>query len=151
MIVDTVSNAESCFSRHPLFRDAFAFIGRCVSEPPAPGRYELQGDRLYANVIEYEPSAGADPKFEAHREYIDVQVMISGTEVQGYAPVDSLEACTEYDADDDFQLYSFDPSLSRITLREGMFAVYFPEDGHIPKLACPAEGSCRRIVVKVKV
>lgn len=151
MIADRVCNAVNYLGCHPCFHDAFEFIFKCIEEDFAPGSYALQGDRLFANVLEFEPGNSSDPKFEAHRNYIDIQVMMRGTEEQGYAPIEALEACTEYNAEKDIQLFSFNPELSRIILHEGMFAIYFPEDGHIPKLSFPTDRPCKRIVVKVRV
>lgn len=150
MISDSVENAEFYFSCNPLFKDAFDFIRRCIREDLAAGRYELQGDSLFANVITLEPRDSTEPKFEAHRNYIDIQVIASGAEEQGCAPIESLDACTEYSAENDIRMYSFTQDLSRIILHEGMFAVYFPEDGYIPGLRFPTDKACKRIVVKVR-
>ena len=151
MIADSVCNAANCFGCHPLFRDAFDFISKCIEGDYAPGSYPLQDDRLFANVVEFEPGSSTEAKFEAHRNYIDIQVMMRGTEEQGYAPIEALEACTEYSAEKDIRMFSFNPELSRIILHEGMFAIYFPEDGHIPRLSCLTDKPCKRIVVKVRV
>lgn len=44
------------------------------------GRNDIDGDALYVNVAEYDSKAFEDCKFEAHKRYIDVQVVASGIE-----------------------------------------------------------------------
>ena len=54
------------------------------------------------------------------------------------------------DSEKDISFYEFSGSGSRLHLTEGSFAVYFPQDGHLPGMADGSCGKCRRIVVKLK-
>jgi YhcH/YjgK/YiaL family protein len=78
MIKDHLNQKERYERLHPLFPKAFAFIEKAVKENYAAGKYELEGKELYAMVQEYDSKT--DSKTEAHRKYIDIQFVVSGTE-----------------------------------------------------------------------
>ena len=44
------------------------------------GSYEIDGDRLFVNVAEYETTAPENRFWEAHKDYLDVHVMLRGEE-----------------------------------------------------------------------
>ena len=66
-------------------------------------------------------------------------------------PVDSLKPGAPYDADDDIVFLVPEGSRAEIVLREGMFAVFFPQDAHMPMLAAGSPAEVMKIVVKVAV
>ena len=91
-------------------------------------------------------------KFESHRHYFDLQYVVEGEELFGYAPVSTLEPCMEYDPNRDLIFYN-EPELSGATiLKAGDFAIVAPEDGHAPR-RMTANGPCpiKKIVVKIKI
>ena len=57
------------------------------------GRQEIDGDKVYANVQEYETKETFG--IEAHRRYIDIQMLVFGKEILGVIPVsDDLPVTT---------------------------------------------------------
>ena len=80
MIFDHVKNCEQYYSLHKNFEKAFDFIKRAVAENLPVGKYEIDGKDLYASVQEYQAKAPEDGKFEGHRNYIDIQYIVSGIE-----------------------------------------------------------------------
>ena len=104
--------------------------------PDTPnGRLELDGDNLYVNISEYTTCADAEGRPETHRKYVDVQIVISGSESILWYPADVLEPDGAYDPERDMQFH-INPGRpgSRVMLEQGMFAVFFPSDGHMPML-----------------
>lgn len=150
MIIDKLSNASFYYRCHPLFEEAFQFIEKCIKENYREGRYDISGEELYALVSEYLPAQKENPRYEAHEKYIDIQVIAEGSEAQWYAPVDSIVPCSEYDIKKDICFYLFNNNGNKLDLNEKMFAVYFPQDGHLPKMYNGNDNKCKRIVVKVK-
>jgi biofilm protein TabA len=97
------------------------------------GRHDLIGDGLYV-VSAPRAVTRSSAKLEAHRRYIDVQLVVDGTEQMGWAPLASLSAEAEpYDADRDIAFFR-DPPLSVHRVTSGCLAVFFPEDAHAPLL-----------------
>ncbi|MFA5689205.1 MAG: YhcH/YjgK/YiaL family protein [Kiritimatiellales bacterium] len=150
MIVDRIEN----FADYPYgdaWNKAFEFLKTLTPETETR-RYELLGDDLYVMVDSYETKARSAAKLETHAKYIDIQFMIDKEEVHEIHSALTLSAQTPYDPEKDvsfFYLPEFSSSL--ITLRTGEFAVYFPQDAHMP---CLMSGDTpqriKKAVVKIK-
>jgi biofilm protein TabA len=112
------------------------------------GRHEIDGDEMFLLLNDYLTKDCADCKIEAHRKYVDVQYVIKGKESVGYAPLDGRLSVTEYDGKNDFILFTGDVSF--IELNEGMFAIFYPEDLHMPGVG-KTKSPVRKAVVKVKL
>ena len=69
------------------------------------GSYEI-GPNEFVNVMEYDTKARKDACYEAHKKYVDIQMVISGSELIEVAPVTTLNATTDFNEEDDFALYS---------------------------------------------
>ena len=148
MIIDSLNNASKYFALHPLFEKAFAYVNSLDLQNLQPGKYEVEGKTLHASVSEKPGYKAEEAKFEAHNNYIDIQVCPSGREKLGWkARKDCKEVKTEYDADKDVIFYN-DPPESYFNLSQGQFAIFFPEDVHAPMIG---EGSIKKLVVKVKL
>lgn len=89
--------------------------------------------------------------FESHRKYIDVQLIVTGEELMEVEDIARLEVDEAYVPGRDLLKYR-DPAVSsRLVLRAGDAAVFFPEDGHMPSLAWREAVVVRKSVVKVPV
>jgi YhcH/YjgK/YiaL family protein len=149
MILDHLANASLYFNLHPHPRIARAL--QALGDPgflaKAPGRYELEGEKLFAMIQEYVTKPAEQGRWEAHRRYIDVQFVAAGVEVIGYAPLPELQVVDPYDAEKDVMFLQGTGSLLRVDA--GMFAVFYPHDAHMPMLAVSAPQMVRKIVLKV--
>src|SRR5882757_394750 len=86
MIIDTLANADKYKNTHPLFAKAFAYIKSQQLDTLEPGKYPVEGTDIHASVSSKDGLKAADAKFEAHNNYIDIQVCISATEQMGWKP-----------------------------------------------------------------
>lgn len=75
--------------------------------------------------------------------------MASGVESMGYAPIGSLTVTQPYADDKDCMLLAGTGDF--VTAAAGTFVVFFPEDAHMPCLACGAPQAVCKVVVKVAV
>lgn len=151
MILDHLKNWRRYAALSEL-KAAFEFLEqRAGGKDLADGRVEIDGERLFALVQSYEPKPAAQGKFESHRQYADVQFMASGVEMIGWAPADSLEVEQPYDADKDIAFYRQPEHYTPLALHAGTFAVFYPEDAHMPCCRLDAHGPVRKIVVKVRL
>jgi len=128
---------------------AFEFLEQQVGQELGEGRIEIQGNRLFALPQQYAPRPAPGRQFEAHRRYADVQYVAQGAEMMGYAPTDSLQPATPYDPAKDIAFYQPPAVYTPVVVPAGSFAVFYPQDAHLP--CCPVEGEAwvRKIVVKV--
>ncbi len=145
MVVDRLENLEQYAALNPLFAQAIEFLKSNDLNALEIGKIALNGKELYVNVAQTKPKAKEEAKLETHRDYIDIQIPLSGLEIMGYtAAADLPEA--EYNAEKDI---TFFPGLaeSYIDVKPGMFAIFFPQDGHAPGIT--PEG-VKKVIVKVK-
>ncbi len=148
MILSTLADSARTEPLHPLFKRFFDYVrGHDLLHAPL-GRIEVDGDRLFINNVDAAlVDAGSQP-LEAHRDYIDIHVVLEGEERIGWRPLgDVADVRQPYDAATDCALYADRPT-SWSTLRPGQFAVVFPEDPHAPLVG---EGRVRKLIGKIKV
>ena len=143
MIFDQLSNFHLYLPLHPQFAAVRAFLQRTDADALAPGRYEIDGQGAFALVSEYQTRARAEGFIECHRRYLDIQLLTQGAERIGICPR-SAGRELPYDSEKDF--LKLEGSVDYLTLRPGAFAIFFPDDGHMPNLRL---GSVPRAVKKV--
>lgn len=151
MLACALRFAESNDYLSERMKKAYAFLHENDLEALACGRHDIDGEDVYANVMEYDTVAASEKKLEAHKRYYDVQCVASGTERVEVAPLEGLAVATEYDEVDDYTLYETPEVATSVVLRAGDIAVLAPEDAHKP--GCQAAGCpvhVRKVVVKVR-
>lgn len=149
MIVGNLQNREWYLAVHPQMKRAFDFLEECMAHGAQPGRYELDGGEVYALVFRYAPGEKDNPRYETHDHCLDIQCMAAGSEFQWYCPRKDLTPLAGYDPEKDVSFYGFQGQGSRLHLKAGDFAVYFPQDGHLPGMPDGTADECMRVVVKI--
>ena len=133
---------------------ALAFLGRPDLDTLKAGRHEIPGTEAFVNVIDYTTRLEGD--FEYHRQYIDVQYIVSGGEKCIVSPLTDLTVNVEdYKESDDYGMMNGPAEGARIqeiVLNQGMVGIYFPFDAHKPNMAVgETPEKSRKIVVKIPV
>ena len=151
-----VAPLEELYAQSPAsarMKQALDYLAQARSAGLADGRYEIDGDRVYALVQSYETlPAGDDAKYEAHRNYIDVQFIVDGIEAMGWAPLEAMVENKPYTPEKDVVLGTCPPAAATLVkVTAGQAAIFYPADAHAPKLAAGAPCPVKKIVVKVAV
>lgn len=134
----------------PVFHRVAAYLKALDWERVEPGKYELDGERLFALVQELDTVVPAERKSEHHERYIDFQYLVRGEELIAAARSSSGNRITENKLEEhDYALLDHVENEMELVLRPGMFAVFFPDDLHRP--ACSRNGGAkiRKVVVKI--
>ena len=128
----------------PGIEEAFEAISSLTSLEPKT--YPLSnGNRFFVAV-----GTTRDPDLaEAHRKYMDIQYIVKGQEVMGWAPLDACTPSGEFNVDGDCGMYS--GNFQFLTITEGNCYVAFPEDAHMPAVYLDTPKDFVKIVVKLKV
>lgn len=112
----------------------------------------IDGDRIFAQVQSYNTLLAGETRFEAHRKYIDIQIMVSGREIMYWVPLARLAHIQEaYNYEDDIVFFEEPTRSVPLYMEEGDFAVFFPTDGHKPRCVVERPEQVVKIVVKVAV
>lgn len=152
MIFDKLENLARYAGSFPGADQVIAFLEKCAAAPPAPGKYEIDGKKLFVNVQQYSPKTFNPEKLEYHRKYIDIQLLFSGAEKLYYAPLDGLDAVTPYDPEKDCGMSRLPgpDAGTEIPLVPGNFVLLYPDEGHLPGVGDPA-AQVVKAVVKIAV
>lgn len=127
------------------------FISGLSVEIPA-GRIYLSDDGLtYANVDEYTTKSHENCKLEAHKKYIDIQIMLDGVEELDYTDVDGLEVSEAYDRARDVMFFARpERVLNKVVLSSGKFVLLYPHEAHQPQMAYKnSSAQVKKVVVKI--
>lgn len=149
MIIDKLSNSNLYSGLGERINKAFTYLKETDFSKMELGKYEIEGDNIFALVNEYSTKDQSEGKLEAHKRYIDVQFVAKGSELMGYAPLENQKVIDEYIEQNDITFFSGDKSFMQVN--EGMFAIFFPTDVHLPGIKVDEPAYVKKVVVKVKV
>lgn len=145
MIIDKLENLDKYVALNPLFAQAVDYLKNTDLNAVEPGtKVNLKENDLRVNFAQTKPKTKEQARLETHRDFIDIQIPLSGTEVMGYTPAADLPDA-EYNAEKDITFYE-GLAESYIDVKPGMFAIFFPQDGHAPGVT---ETGVRKVIVKV--
>ncbi len=149
MIFDNLENAQLYYPISDKIKEAFNFIKSTDWKNLAPGKY-VHNDDIYGNLQEYYTKAPSEAEFEVHRNYYDIQYVISGEEVMGFGYLDNFQVTKEYDEEKDVA-FGECPS-SNVLVKEGYFTFFAPKDAHKPCLNVSGESKkVKKVIVKIKI
>lgn len=157
MVFDSISNRSIYAGLGERIATGLDYLAGLSPADFSERREELAGASLFA-LFQGVTTEGAEGRFyEAHRNYIDIQFVLSGSEVIRVSKVSGLEETSPYDGDRDVAFYRTIPGAD-VRLDAGDFIILFPHDAHLPKLPAtppgsskPAPGPVHKVVVKVRV
>lgn len=149
MIADLLKNADLYKTLPARIREGIEYLQKTDLSSLEVGRYELDGDRLFVLIQEYTPKTLDVAKMEAHRNYADIQYIIEGREQMGYMPVDAATETVPYNPEKDVVFFEGNGDL--MTYEQGMFGIFFPQDGHMPGVGLEGCEKVKKAVVKIRL
>lgn len=114
------------------------------------GVHELS-PRVKALVSEYKTKEVNEYGFEAHKKFIDIQYLLKGTETICCLPIEQLKEIKPYSEENDAAFYTAKTNPIEMTLGNGFFAIFYPQDGHMPQLCVNEPTDVKKVVVKVRI
>ena len=102
-------------------------------------------------VQEYETRLVENCKLESHRKYIDIQLVVKGTERIDVSNLVGLKVEEEYNEEKDIILWKKPNRMQRILLNEGSYVVFYPENGHMPCIGDMNPMIIKKVVIKIKL
>jgi biofilm protein TabA len=150
MITDRLQNSALYHALHPRLAMALGWLSQGGLASLPLGKTVIDGEDVFALVQEYLPKDAG--RLEAHRVYWDVQLVLSGEEQMGWLNIAMAVESEAYDADSDVAFFTGPASFFRVPA--GSFAIFGPQDVHMPGMAVAGPSSAglvRKIVVKVRL
>lgn len=147
MIYTEIGNIGRYCGMGEYLDKAFGYLTTHSLKEMEAGHYEIDGKRLYLNVLEYETIAEEEAFFEAHGKYADIQMAVEGEELVG---VSELERVKVKAYDEEADLYEVEgPVENYIRLVPGKALVVLPGDAHKLKIAKGQPSKVKKAVMKV--
>lgn len=148
MIFDKLNNAHLYFPLGERLTKALQYLKETDFTNLEAGKYEIDGENIFAVVSEYNTKPLSAGKWEAHKKYIDIQYIVSGKEKLGFTESEKVIVMEEYNEDSDYTIYKGDGNF--LIADEKYFAIFFPTDIHMPGMAINIPKQVKKVVLKVR-
>lgn len=149
MILDKLENSAQYENITENLKKGFNYLKNSDLKSLEAGKYEIDGMNVFALISEYETKKHENCRPEAHRDYADIQFIISGKEAIGYVFLKDQPKTVDYNPATDIVFYASE--TSPLILEAGMFAVFFPHDVHRPCMQIDGPEKVKKVVIKVKL
>jgi biofilm protein TabA len=151
MILDRIENARMYYVLNAGFAKAFEILEDETLAQKNDGKYTADGEKIYYTIQHYTTKPMSQGKLEAHKKYIDIQFLLSGEELLGYAPLKGLVIAEQYNPTKDIALFQTPMGITKVKLEAGLFCILFPDDAHLPSCQVAVPTHVHKVVIKVKV
>lgn len=129
---------------------AFAFLKKENLSAIEAGNHALDGKHVFVKVTEYDSKNPEDVFYESHKNYADIQFVISGEEYIGRTDLtETTTVKTPYNAEKDIQFYHVSNGR-KLLAKPGTFFIFFPRDAHCPGIKVEDYNTpVKKMVIKV--
>lgn len=112
------------------------------------GRYEFEGGFFLVQEGSTKPLM--EGTFEAHRKFVDVQIILEGSEEVAWDDIKNLKSEIAYNPDKDAERFALNGTPEHVMkITAGMFWVGFPADAHKPICHTSTPQTFKKIVLKL--
>ncbi|MCI9082062.1 MAG: DUF386 domain-containing protein [Lachnospiraceae bacterium] len=130
-------------------KKCFAYLNEHDLASWEKGCHEIDGDRFFVNIVEYATTDPENRFWEAHKDYLDVHVSLSGREQIDVNFIENMQLGA-YVPKDDFLPMEGDKNGS-VILTPGDFLVCYPSDAHRTAVAVKEPEEVKKAIFKVKI
>lgn len=153
MIYDSIENLNIYKGLSKHIRNAIEYVQHNNLRALEPGKYEIDGDEVFLNISEYETHSEESSLFETHEIYVDLQVLLSGSEQIYCLPRDKAGTSRGYQLGNDITFYEEGShDWVSVEIDEKRFCILYPQDAHKPGIQTGEAGErVRKAVIKIKI
>jgi biofilm protein TabA len=151
MLIDHLRNANKYYSISPYVAKGLLWLEKHKDDLATMenGRYDIQGEDVYAIVNSYDTKPAADCGWEAHKVYCDIHYSVTGSERIAYSHISRMKESQAYNVEKDYSLYQGEGDW--VAVRENMFCLLLPEDVHAPGAFLDNESTfLKKVVIKLR-
>jgi YhcH/YjgK/YiaL family protein len=149
MIFSNISDISNYNFLNISFRKALRFIKNNDFSNYDNGRYEIDGDRIFAIINEYIPKLSNEIIWETHELYADIHYVFNGEEKINLSNLIEMESISDYIPEKDAIFYK--GHGQSLILKNGDFLIIFPKEVHAAGIASTNSVNTKKIVIKVKL
>lgn len=146
MILDSLKGFERYVNFHSRFAKVYEYITKTDFNKLEEGEYPIVGKEIYCTIWKGEGKGIEIPKLEVHDSYIDIHILIEGSETIGIRDRSRCDGENiPYDKEKDIAFLEEMPE-NFISLAPGNIAIIFPHDAHAPLIG---EGVIKKAIIKI--
>ncbi len=150
MIFGQMSHRDSYKDLEPAIQACFDYAKAKDLVNWDKGSYDIDGRDVFVNIVGYETGDAQDKGWEAHREYLDIHLMLKGEEIILLNDIDKMEQGV-FEPQGDYLPLEGEATVS-VTCKPMDFLICYPEDGHKPGVkAADAPMTIKKAIFKVKI
>lgn len=149
MIFGNIRNLSEYSFLDSQIQECFAYAKEHDLISFEKGSHEIDGDRLFVNIVEYTTTTPEDRFWEAHREYLDIHVMLDGPEQIDVNFIENMKE-EEFQPEKDFLLLQGGAN-GHVVLDAGDFLVCYPHDAHRTAVKVDEPKLIKKAIFKVKI
>ena len=133
--------------------EAFNFLKTHDPKTLAPGKYVIDSANVFATVSEGVPKIKDSVRWEAHRDFNDLQYIISGKAEMGITPTDdpNLKITVPYSKEKDIEHFTVSAGDQYYRADSSTFFIFSPKEMHRPSIQVDGDNPTKTIVIKVRV
>ena len=149
MIYDKLSNLTSYLGFCKNLDTALTYLASNDLNCLPMGKTVIDGENVFLTVMEASAAPASEKKFEIHKNYMDIQIDLIGTEIIEIGDVSSMQT-ESYQEETDFGTVSC-KSLVSCTMGVGNFIICMAGEPHKPGVAAEENIFLKKCVVKVHI
>lgn len=145
-------HAQLPFALPAVLQKSLYFLSHLDLQNLSPGKIEIDGDKVFAEVVDTTTHLKEESKPEIHQKYIDIHYLISGIEYIGTV-IDTKDnpIYKSFAPGKDIQFYEHVKHETFVELFPGSYVILFPQDIHRPCCCLTDPVTIRKIIVKIAV
>ena len=149
MIYDNVNNIDFYKGLSDDIFESLSFLKQANANY-AIGEHWIN-PRVKVIVSEYETKINNEKCYEAHKRFIDIQYVLKGKERVFCLPIETMKEVKPYNCEKDAAFYLTEKQPQSMIIGEGYFAIFFPQDGHMPQLCVDEPQVVKKVVIKINI
>lgn len=151
MIVSSYSNLNTYKGLSKNLDTAIRYLQNQDKTNLEVGRFDIDGEDVYAVVSQYNTRSIEEGKYETHEKYLDIQCLLEGEEFILVTNRSKLNS-TGYDAAADKENYADGSEEVSVRVMPQVALILYPEDAH--KACCMVHDerkAVKKLLLKVKI
>ncbi|MGC9933438.1 YhcH/YjgK/YiaL family protein [Priestia aryabhattai] len=146
MIIDLIENLDEYRSINPKLSIGLEKLNGV--EIDYNKRFDFDGGYLFFQEGTTNPID--EGTFEAHKKYMDIQIVLDGSEYVAWAPINQLVVDIEYNAEKDVVRFNGSPK-EIMKINKGMAYICLPHDGHKALKHINQATKYKKAIIKIEI
>ena len=147
-----LKNLSKYSSIIPHSQEIFRYLNAVNISSLENGKIQIEGESAFVLIQEYMTRRESEKRWESHRKYIDIQIVLEGQEFMDYSPSAVLTPQDDYSEENDIIFYRDDSQgHGRLFVPQDHFCIFFPGEAHKPGLHVSREVAIKKAVIKASM